>query len=160
METPMPDGSKSKLMEFWTKRRMVVIAGVALAGIALHLILRFGMHSDVTAYQIPLWIVLSFGGLPLLFELLIKVLKLQFGSDLLAGISIVTAVLLGEYLAGALVVLMLSGGEALETYAIRSASAVLQALAKRLPAIAHRKCEAGVVDVPLDQIPAGGPRLP
>ena len=41
----------------------------------------------------------------------------------LAGIaiSIVTAVILGEYLAGALVVLMLSGGEAVEGYAVRSA---------------------------------------
>src|SRR5471030_1004577 len=112
METPMPDGSKSKLMEFWTSRRVLVIAGVALAGIALHLILRFGMQSEVMAYQIPLWIVLAFGGIPLLFELLTKVAKFQFGSDVLAGISIVTAILLGEFLAGALVVLMLSGGEA------------------------------------------------
>jgi len=60
-----------------------------------------------------------------------------------------------EYLAGSLVVLMLSGGEALETYAVRSASAVLQALAKRLPAIAHLKREAGVVDVPLNQVAVG-----
>src|SRR5206468_2640743 len=36
----------------------------------------------------------------------------EFGSDLLAGISIVASVLLGEYLAGSVVVLMLSGGEA------------------------------------------------
>ena len=137
METLTPDGSKSKLMGFWTNRRMVVIAGVALAGIGLHLMLRFGMRSDVATYQIPLWIALAFGGLPLLFELLIKVVKFQFGSNLLAGISIVTAVLLGEYLAGALVVLMLSGGEALESYAVRSASSVLRALAQRMPSLAH-----------------------
>src|ERR1700694_5389279 len=123
----MPDGPMSKLMGFWTSRRMVVIASVALTGIALHLILRFGVHSDVRAYQIPLWIVLAFGGIPLLYELLTKVVKLQFGSDLLAGISIVTAALLGEYLAGALVVLMLSGGGALEADAVRSASSVLVA---------------------------------
>ena len=42
----------------------------------------------------------------------------EFGSDLLAGISIVAAVLLQEYLAGVLVVLMLSGGEALEAFAL------------------------------------------
>jgi heavy metal translocating P-type ATPase len=155
METPMPDGSKSKLMEFWTSRRMLVIAGVALAGIALHLILRFGMQSDVTAYQIPLWIVLAFGGLPLLFELLTKVVKFQFGSDLLAGISIVTAVLLGEYLAGALVVLMLSGGEALESYAVRSASSVLRTLAQRMPSLAHRRQGGQVVDVPLSEVAVG-----
>ena len=53
--------------------------------------------------------------------------------------SIVTAIILGEYLAGSLVVLMLSGGQTLEEFAIRSASKVLQALAKRAPSIAHRK---------------------
>jgi heavy metal translocating P-type ATPase len=105
--------------------------------------------------QLPLIATLVFGGIPLVWELLGKLARRQFGSDLLAGISIVTSVLVGEYLAGSLVVLMLSGGEALEIYAVRSASAVLQALAKRLPAIAHLKREADVVDVPLDQVAVG-----
>jgi cation transport ATPase len=83
------------------------------------------------------------------------VAKFKFGSDLLAGISIVTAVLLGEYLAGALVVLMLSGGEALESYAIHSASSVLRALAQRMPSLAHRRQEGQVVDVPLSDVMIG-----
>ena len=155
MKTPMPDGPMSKLMGFWTSRRMVIIAGVALTGIALHLVLRYGMHSEAPSYQIPLWIVLAFGGIPLLYELLTKVVKLQFGSDLLAGISIVTAALLGEYLAGALVVLMLSGGEALESYAVRSASSVLRALAQRMPSLAHRRQDGQMVDVPLSEVAIG-----
>jgi heavy metal translocating P-type ATPase len=134
---------------------MLIIAGVALTGIALHLILRYGVHSEVRAHQIPLWIVLAFGGIPLLYELLTKVVKLQFGSDLLAGISIVTAALLGENLAGALVVLMLSGGEALESYAVRSASSVLRALAQRMPSLAHRRQDAQMVDVPLSEVAVG-----
>ncbi|HEY2585477.1 MAG TPA: hypothetical protein VGI81_06930 [Tepidisphaeraceae bacterium] len=79
----------------------------------------------------------------------------QFGSDLLAGISIVTSVLLGEYLAGALVVLMLSGGESLESFAVRSASSVLRALARRMPSVAHRKADSQVVDVPLTDVAIG-----
>jgi heavy metal translocating P-type ATPase len=145
----------SKLMGFLIGRRMVVIAGVALTGIALHLLLRYGVHSEVRTYQIPLWIVLAFGGIPLLYEPLTKVVKLQFGSDLLAGISIVTAALLDEYLAGALVVLMLSGGEALESYAVRSASSVLRALAQRMPSLAHRRQDGQVVDVPLSEVAVG-----
>lgn len=145
----------SKLMGFWTSRRMVIIACVALTGIALHLILRYGVHSEVRAYQIPLWIVLAFGGIPLLFELLKKVAKFEFGSDLLAGISIVTAAILGEHLAGALVVLMLSGGEALESYAVRSASSVLRALAQRMPSLAHRRQDGQLVDVPLSDAAIG-----
>ena len=81
--------------------------------------------------------------------------KLQFGSDLLAGISIVTAALLGEYLAGALVVLMLSGGGALESYAVRRASSVLRALARRMPSLAHRHRDGQVVDVPLTEVAIG-----
>ena len=145
----------STLMGFWTSRRMVIIACVALTGIALHLILRYGVHSEAPWYQIPLWIVLALGGIPLLYELLTKVVKLQFGSDLLAGISIVTAALLGEYLAGALVVLMLSGGEALESYAVRSASSVLRALAQRMPSLAHRRQDGQMVDVPLSEVAIG-----
>ena len=155
MQAPASDRPVSKLKDFWTGRRMIVIAGVALAGIALHLILRYAAHAEVRTYQVPLWITLAFGGLPLLYDLLKKVAKLQFGSDLLAGISIVTAVLLGEYLAGALVVLMLSGGEAIESYAVRSASSVLRALAERMPSIAHRRQDGQVVDVPLSEVAIG-----
>ncbi len=148
----MPDRPISKLMGFWTSRKMVIIACVALAGIALHLVFRYGVHVSDLSYNLPLWIVLAFGGIPLLYELLTKVLKLQFGSDLLAGISIVTAALLGEYLAGALVVLMLSGGEAIESYAVRSASSVLRALAQRMPSLAHRRRDGQLLDVPLSEV--------
>lgn len=144
-----------KLMEFWTSRKMVFIAGLAVTGIALHLIVRFGLNGEAPSNQIPLRIVLAFGGIPLLYELLTKVVKFEFGSDLLAGISIVTATLLGEYLAGALVVLMLSGGEALESYAVRSASSVLRALAQRMPSLAHRRQDGQVVDLPLSEVAVG-----
>jgi cation transport ATPase len=82
-------------------------------------------------------------------------LRREFGSDLLAGISIVTSVLLGEYLAGSLVVLMLSGGEALEAYAVRSASSILEALARRMPSRAHRKSNGKVVDIALHEVAKG-----
>ena len=81
----------------------------------------------------------------MLYDLLRKLLKREFGSDLLGGISIVTSLLLGEFLAGSIIVLMLAGGEALENYALRSASSVLAALAKRMPSIAHRKQESEIV---------------
>lgn len=155
MEMPTSDGPKSKLVEFWTSRKMVTITGVALIGIALHLIFRYGVHGEAWSYHTPLWFVLVFGGIPLVYELLKKVVKLEFGSDLLAGISIVTAVLLGEYLAGALVVLMLSSGEALESYAVRSASSVLRALAQRMPSLGHRRQDGRIVDVPLTEVAIG-----
>jgi cation transport ATPase len=125
---------------------------LALFAIAAHLTLGYSSHAPIASYQLPLIAALFGGGLPLVIELAIKPYRRQFGSDLLAGISIVTSVLLGQYLAGTLVVLMLSGGEALETYAVASASSVLRALARRVPFIAHRRSGAQMCDVPLGAV--------
>lgn len=95
------------------------------------------------------------GGLPMLYDLWRKLIKGEFGSDLLGGISIITSVALGEYLAGSIIVLMLAGGEALENYALRSASSVLAALTKRMPSVAHRKQETGIADVQLAELAVG-----
>ena len=106
-------------------------------------------------HQAPLLLALTAGGLPLVWDLVRKALRREFGSDLLAGISIVTAVLLGQYLAGVLVVLMLSGGEALESYALARASSVLQALAARLPSVAHRRRGDSLEDASTDDVQVG-----
>ncbi len=97
------------------------IAVLAVVAIALHLGLRFLVGASPTVANVPLYAALALGGVPLVVGLLRQMWALEFGSDLLAGISIVTSVLLGEYLAGTFVVLMLSGGGALESYAVRSA---------------------------------------
>jgi heavy metal translocating P-type ATPase len=137
------------------RRRTLFIAAFSIAAIAAHLALRFGLHASTPVSNAPLLATLVFGGVPLVYELLIKLWRCEFGSDLLAGISIVTSLLLGEYLAGAIVVLMLSGGEALESYALRSASSVLAALAKRMPSVAHRKSDAKISDVALEEVSVG-----
>ena len=137
--------------------RQLGIAALAVGGIGVHLTLRYALHltggiGSVAVTDIPLLIALALGGVPLVRELLAKLRRREFGSDLLAGISIITSVLLHEYLAGVLVVLMLSGGEALESYALRSASSVLAALAKRVPAVAHRKRGTEIMEVALVEI--------
>ena len=136
-------------------RKTTVIAAISLVSILLHLLLRFSLHSRMETYQIPLFVTLATGGLPLLYDLFRKLFRLEYGSDLLGGISIITSIVLGEYLAGTIIVLMLSGGEALEGYALRSASSVLAALAKRMPSIAHRKQGAEIIDVLLAEIVVG-----
>ncbi|MBI4886688.1 MAG: heavy metal translocating P-type ATPase [Acidobacteria bacterium] len=136
-------------------RKTTVITALALTALLSHLVLRFVFHTTPGTYRLPLLATLAAGGLPLLHDLLRKFLKREFGSDLLGGLSIVTSVVLGEYLAGAIIVLMLAGGEALESYALRSASSVLAALAGRMPSIAHRKRAAGMQDVALAEIAVG-----
>jgi heavy metal translocating P-type ATPase len=109
----------------------------------------------LTLADVPLVAMLVLGGVPLVWGLAAKLFAGTFGSDLLAGLSIVTSILLGEYLAGVLVVLMLSGGEALESRAVSRAGDVLNALARRMPSLAHRKTAAGLSDVALADIAVG-----
>jgi heavy metal translocating P-type ATPase len=137
----------------------VVIAMIAVAAIGIHLALRFGVGATGVVLGLPLpsipLLVALACGVPLVVDLVVHMANGEFNSDLLAGVSIVTSVILGEYLAGALVVLMLSGGQALESFAVRRASFALEALAKRLPALAHRKTDGDVADVPLAEIAVG-----
>ncbi len=134
------------------QHKSTIIAAFSIVAILSHLGLRYGFHSAAEIYQIPLLVTLILGGLPLLYDLLRKILKREFGSDLLGGISIITSIILGEYLAGSIIVLMLAGGEALESYALRSASSVLAALAKRMPSTAHRKQATEINDVALQEV--------
>jgi heavy metal translocating P-type ATPase len=149
-----PGGSWNSPTGLW-HRKTTVIAALSIAAIVVHVVFRFGFHTTSGTYEIPLLAVLALGGLPLLYDLLRKLLKREFGSDLLGGISIITSIPLGEYLAGSIIVLMLAGGEALEHYALRSASSVLAALAKRMPSIAHRKRATDMLDVGLAEIVVG-----
>jgi len=105
--------------------------------------------------QLPLLAVLILCGLPLLYKMTVRVCQGDFGADLLAGLSIITSLFLHEYLAGSLVVLMLSSGVALESYAVRKASSVLDALAKRMPSVAHKKLDDQLTDIATEQVNIG-----
>ncbi len=145
---------KNSIFERLWRIRAPLIAALSIVGIAAYLILWFGWRSGPNPLW-PLWGTLVLGGGPLVYELTSKLLRRQFGSDLLAGISIVTSVILGEYLAGSLVVLMLSGGEALEEYAVQSASSVLRALSKRMPSVAHKKVGHSIENIDLKSVLVG-----
>ena len=131
------------------------IAIFTVAMISLHLLLRFLAGLPQAFWDAPLIAALVIGGVPLVVPLMRKLVAREFGSDHLAVISIITSVLLGEYLVGAIVILMLSGGVALEEFASRRASSVLDALAKRIPQLAHRKIGAVLSDVKLGDISIG-----
>jgi heavy metal translocating P-type ATPase len=141
------------------KKLNVVIAVLTLNAILITVFLQVVAGLDTSTSQYPVIGVVAVGGGILIFRLIHCMLRGEFGSDLLAGISIVTSVFLEEYLAGALVVLMLSGGAALEDFAMRRASSVLDALAKRNPSIAHRRCGGATVDVAVDQLAPGDEAL-
>lgn len=108
------------------------------------------VHSQRAA-SFALAIGIAVASIPLFISMLKQVLKRNFSVDILAALSIMTSVIFGQYWVAAIVVLMLSGGQALEGYATRRASSVLRALAKRMPQYAHRAGERNS-SVPLEEI--------
>lgn len=151
----IPKAASGIVAKRFLRHKETGIACLATAGILLYLVLRYVFRTPQVTSFFPLYISLVVGGLPLLVDLSRKLLAREFSSDLLAGISIVAAILLKEYLVGAIVVLMLSGGTALEQYAAGRASSVLNALAKRMPRTAHRKTGLRVTDMDLNAIAVG-----
>ena len=132
-----------------------VVLVMAVVGVSAHLVLRYVAFADPAVAALPLEAALLIGGVPLVWRLGRNALRLEFGADHLAGVSIVASAWLGEYLAGALVVLMLSGGEALEAYAVAEATSVLRALAKRVPTLAHRERDGVREDVAVVDLRVG-----
>ena len=139
----------------WVDRPATHLAS-AIA-IATGMVAAFGMKllgGSPHGVDVVLWVAIAVAGMPLAISLVQQVVRRNFGVDLLAMLSIGTALILGQYWVAAIVVLMLSGGQALESYATRRASAVLNALAKRMPQVAHR-VEGEIVDVPVESIAVG-----
>jgi heavy metal translocating P-type ATPase len=77
------------------------------------------------------------------------------GVDLIAVLAMAGALLVGQELAGAVVALMLSGGNALERFAVRRARRELTALTERAPRIAHRFRGEAVEEVPVADVTPG-----
>src|SRR5579872_7367963 len=157
--TPAAPGTTANASEssnHWLKEygKDAPIAIFTCVAIFTYLLLRY-VWSIRSMDALPLYLALLAGGLPLLVGLVRQLLKLEFGSDWLAGFSIVTAALLHEYLVACIVVLMLSGGSALEQYATRKASSALRALAKRMPTTAHRVTETGSTIINVQDVIVG-----
>src|SRR3954471_20751980 len=76
-------------------------------------------------------------GAPLVLRTIAAALRGEFATDIVASLSIVGAAVLGQPLAGLVIVLMQTGGEALEHYAEGKASAAVSDLEDAAPRIAH-----------------------
>lgn len=130
----------------------------SILSILLHGILFWLKSHHIGKYpnpDLPLLAAITLGGVPLIFQIIKKIFHKNFGADLLAGIALVTAFLLGQHLAAVLVMLMISGGQVLEKFAMRKASAVLLALSQRMPSQAHRKVGERITDVLINHIRIG-----
>lgn len=107
----------------------------------------------ITRYILLIPIVL--GLIPLARDMIRSILRRHFGVDIIALLAIVSATLVGEHIAAVVVLLMLSGGEALEQYALRRARKELTSLLNNAPQFAHLKKDGQIVDVDIDSVHVG-----
>ena len=141
---------------FWTylqERRQRLLALFSLATILLggliYLLFSPGAGRLVWAGSIAVALV------PLSYSVLRSVLRGDVGVDVIALVSMGGSLLLGEYLAGAVIALMLSGGNALEGAAVRRARRELTALLERAPKIAHRRQGDELEEIPVEEVGVG-----
>ncbi len=95
------------------------------------------------------------GSLELVVETLRALWRREFALDYLALMSITLSLIMGEYLTGAIIVLMLSGGTALEHVARLRAERSLKELTERIPTHVLREVRGETVKVPLVDIKPG-----
>jgi heavy metal translocating P-type ATPase len=126
------------------------VGGGLLAGLAARFVF--------AAADVGEWVFLAAlvaGGGPLVVQTLVGMLRGRFAADIVAMLAIVTALVLGQYFAGAVIALMQSGGEALERYAMSRASQSLEALLARAPKVGRRFRGEQVEEVPVTAIAVG-----
>lgn len=123
--------------------------GSVLAGAFLHLIDYEAAGDALWAATVALMLV------PLSWSVLRSLLRGDVGVDAIALVSMAGALALGEYAAGAVVALMLAGGNWLEDRAGRRARRELSALVERAPRIAHVRRGTTVTEVAVDEVAVG-----
>ena len=135
------------------ERSTRALVGVAFSGIVggamLHLLGATHARDFVWAASTALMLV------PLSWSVAKSLWRHDVGVDAIALVAIAGALTLGQYLAGAVVALMLSGGNALEAMAGRRARLELTALLDRAPRTAHRRRGELVEEIPVDEIAVG-----
>jgi heavy metal translocating P-type ATPase len=136
--TPAPDRRDPPLFA-WTQLAATLL-GIALGAVASALgapRVTAGAWCAATAVAL----------VPLAGRVARDLLRRRAGADLVAVLAMAGALALGEYLAGAVIGLMVATGEVLAGYAAARAARELTALVQRAPRTAHRIEASGVVAV-------------
>lgn len=127
-----------------------------MTGLACWLWAHLHGNADATKLRDEVWYAgLVLTGLPVVLRTLALAARGHFATDLIAMLAVGGSVALGEPLAGLVIVLMQTGGEALERYAEGRASAAVRELEAAAPHIAHRMRAGASEDIPVDLIEVG-----
>ncbi|GAH43648.1 unnamed protein product, partial [marine sediment metagenome] len=95
------------------------------------------------------------GGAIITFRSIKSLLDKDFTVDFLASVAIIVSIVTGQYLAAAVVVVMLNGGELLEDYASRKASRAIEKLIQSAPVKARIRKDGREVEIPIEEVKVG-----
>jgi heavy metal translocating P-type ATPase len=124
--------------------------GVAVVGLAVGGVLWVAGEHDAAEVA---WAATTIVGiLPLAYSVTIDLLHRQTGVDVIALLAMAGALALGEYLAGAVIALMLSSGRSLEAFADARAHRELSSLLERAPRSVHRYAGSELESIPIDEV--------
>ncbi len=130
-----------------------VVTGLILFALALGGVIHIFEPGD--AGDVVWAVAIALTLIPLTWSVVRTLMRGDVGVDAIALVAMAGALALGEYLAGAVIALMLSGGNALEAAAGRRARRELTALLERAPRIAHRRQGDRLEEIPVERIRIG-----
>ncbi len=138
----------SKIMQrLSNKQKLGLILVIAL----IALVLQFGFH-----YPLLAQIIVTIAGALVALTMFIGMIKTlrsgKYGVDLLAILAVIATLFVSEYWAAMVILVMLTGGDALEDYAAKKANTELKALLDNSPRRAHVVSPTGTTDVAVDDV--------
>jgi heavy metal translocating P-type ATPase len=142
----------------WSLLRRLGTPAAARAGIAVLGLLAGGVCHLAGAAEAGdvLWqVTIVVTVVPVTWQVVRGVAHGDFGVDIIALLAMVAALIGGELLAGAIVAVMVTGGEALEDYAAGRARLDLTALLRRAPQVARRRVDDRWDEVAVDAVDGG-----
>ncbi len=98
---------------------------------------------------------LIIGGIPVVAKTIMGIARGKLAADIIATLAIITAIVTDEAFAGIIIVLMQTGGEAIDDYGFRKASSSLEELISRSPRVARRKSGNIVEEVEISKVKIG-----
>ncbi|ASR09923.1 cadmium-translocating P-type ATPase (plasmid) [Rhizobium leguminosarum bv. viciae] len=146
-----PQGGMPRLRAAGSRSGLLVLSSL----LALVAALLFYLADHGLGYRSILVGCTSLILLSLCIEIARKLRKEEYGLDLIAALAMGSSLWFGEYLAGAIVGLMYSGGQFLEAYAHRRADEGMSTLLAQVPRTALRLAGTGFEEIPIETVAAG-----
>lgn len=132
------------------KQKLILILVIA----AVALLLQYVFHEPLFAQ-----VLVSVVGAAVALNMFIGMIKTlrsgKYGVDLLAILAVVATLAVSEYWAAMVILVMLTGGDALEDYAAKKANTELKSLLDNSPQVAHVITDDGSTNVKVDDVQIG-----